>query len=56
MTILTFFALTAGRCCWPRRVFLETGKGDEYGGIDGSGYALHSRLPHILWLAGPPAA
>ena len=21
-----------------------------------SGYALHSRLPHILWLAGPPAA
>ena len=22
----------------------------------GSGYALHSRLPHILWLAGPPAA
>ena len=35
MTILTFFALTAGRCCWPRRVFLETGKGDEYGGIDG---------------------
>ena len=21
-----------------------------------SGYARHSRLPHILWLAGPPAA
>ena len=25
-------------------------------GIAESGYALHSRLPHILWLAGPPAA
>ena len=25
-------------------------------GIADSGYALHSRLPHILWLAGPPAA
>ena len=25
-------------------------------GIVWSGYALHSRLPHILWLAGPPAA
>ena len=24
--------------------------------ITESGYALHSRLPHILWLAGPPAA
>ena len=24
--------------------------------MTGSGYALHSRLPHILWLAGPPAA
>ena len=24
--------------------------------IPDSGYALHSRLPHILWLAGPPAA
>ena len=24
--------------------------------MGGSGYALHSRLPHILWLAGPPAA
>ena len=24
--------------------------------IVSSGYALHSRLPHILWLAGPPAA
>ena len=26
------------------------------GTIGESGYALHSRLPHILWLAGPPAA
>ena len=25
-------------------------------GLAASGYALHSRLPHILWLAGPPAA
>ena len=23
---------------------------------EGSGYALHSRLPHILWSADPPAA
>ena len=28
----------------------------EMGRLSGSGYALHSRLPHILWLAGPPAA
>ena len=25
-------------------------------GMRGSGYALHSRLPHILWSADPPAA
>ena len=24
--------------------------------ISGGGYALHSRLPHILWLADPPTA
>ena len=25
-------------------------------GIQEGGYALHSRLPHILWLADPPTA
>ena len=28
----------------------------EHATIAASGHALHSRLPHILWLAGPPAA
>ena len=44
------------------RSFLHAIKGDDCPAAEimttmtRSGYALHSRLPHILWLAGPPAA
>ena len=39
-------------------IISETGQKlqDSIALTEQSGYALHSRLPRILWLAGPPAA
>ena len=38
-----------------KKVFSEEARCGNRGKLEG-GYALHSRLPHILWLADPPTA